>query len=99
VTDDGRRHDDVGERRERRTAGDPVPTARWACAVRFGPRPSSAGPSTTLGAKFSIPHAVAATLILGTGGRPAFTREALNAADVATFREKVTLATFEPMLP
>lgn len=56
-------------------------------------------PATTLGAKFSIPHAVAATLVLGTGGRRAFTREALNAVDIATFRERVTLAAFEPVLP
>jgi len=57
------------------------------------------GPTTTLGSKFSLPHAVAATLLLGTGGRRAFTREALDAADIAAFRENVTLAAFEPVLP
>jgi 2-methylcitrate dehydratase PrpD len=56
-------------------------------------------PATTLGAKFSIPHAVAATLVLGTGGLQAFTREALNATEIATVRERVTLAVFEPILP
>jgi 2-methylcitrate dehydratase PrpD len=74
-------------------AGIQVDTKPWGLAL------SDRRPATTLGAKFSIPHAVAATLILGTGGRRAFTREALNAADIATFREKVTLAAFEPILP
>jgi 2-methylcitrate dehydratase PrpD len=55
-------------------------------------------PATTLGAKFSIPHAVAATLVLGTGGRQAFTRAALDAKRVAALRDRVTLAPFEPIL-
>lgn len=56
-------------------------------------------PATTLAAKFSVPHAAAATLVLGTGGRQAFTREALDAMEIAAVREHVTLAAFEPILP
>jgi len=36
-------------------------------------------PTTTLGAKFSLPHAVAATLVAGTGGAAAFASTTLDA--------------------
>lgn len=48
-------------------------------------------PATTLAAKFSLPHAVAATLLLGTGGRRAFTRDTLRAPDIAALRRNVVL--------
>src|SRR3546814_10040573 len=38
---------------------------------------SNAAPATTLGAKFSMPHAVAAALALGQGGAAAFSTNSL----------------------
>jgi len=49
-------------------------------------------PATVLGAKFSMPHAVAAGAWLGTGGQAAFTAETLSDPAIATLRRKVTLA-------
>lgn len=48
-------------------------------------------PETTLGAKFSLPHAVAAGLIYGTGGPQAFTRASLTDPDVRNLSEAVEL--------
>lgn len=49
-------------------------------------------PATVLGAKFSMPHAVAAGALLGTGGQPAFTSATLTDPAIAELRRKVRLA-------
>lgn len=48
-------------------------------------------PKTTLGAKFSLPHAVAAGLAYGTGGPSAFTRASIDDPEVRTLSEAVEL--------
>jgi 2-methylcitrate dehydratase PrpD len=48
-------------------------------------------PSTTLAAKFSMPHAVAASATLGTGGQRAFADETLADAKIAGLRRRVSL--------
>lgn len=48
-------------------------------------------PRTTLGAKFSLPHAVAAALVLGHGGRDAFSGASLRDARIAALRGRITL--------
>ena len=56
-------------------------------------------PSTTLGARFSLPHIVAATLALGHAGPEAFAPAALDDPVLARLRDRVTLEPFEPELP
>lgn len=52
-------------------------------------------PSTTLGAKFSLPHAVAAALVYGHGGAQAFDSHSLNDPRVARLRDLVELIPFQ----
>ncbi len=54
-----------------------------------------AHPETTLGAKFSLPHAVAAGLVYGTGGPPAFTRRSIEDPRVRVLSEAVELRPIE----
>jgi 2-methylcitrate dehydratase PrpD len=56
-------------------------------------------PQTTLAAKFSMPHAVAAALATGSGGALAFTAGTLAAPEIARLRERVTVAPWAPALP
>jgi 2-methylcitrate dehydratase PrpD len=56
-------------------------------------------PQTVLAAKFSIPHAVAASTALGTGGASAFTYDTLGDATIAGLRRRVRLAPFENVGP
>lgn len=49
-------------------------------------------PETVLSAKFSMPHAVAATTRLGTGGASAFTFDTLAEPGIADLRRRVRLA-------
>ena len=56
-------------------------------------------PDTVLAAKFSIPHAVAATTRLGTGGARAFTYDTLRDEGIAGLRRKVTLAPYPNVQP
>lgn len=49
-------------------------------------------PRTTLAAKFSMPHALAASAILGTGGQKAFTEATLSDSEIAALRRRVRLA-------
>lgn len=49
-------------------------------------------PQTVLSAKFSMPHAVAATTRLGTGGAAAFTFDTLSDPGIAALRRRVRLA-------
>lgn len=59
----------------------------------------NAAPETTLGAKFSMPHAVAAALAIGTGGADAFAASSLGRADVTELRARVHVEAFAPELP
>ncbi len=56
-------------------------------------------PETVLAAKFSIPHAVAATTALGTGGASAFTFDTLSDATIAGLRRRVRLAAYADVGP
>lgn len=56
-------------------------------------------PHTTLGAKFSMPHAVAAALATGTGGADAFSASTLNEPTIAQLRERVTVVPRDRELP
>jgi 2-methylcitrate dehydratase PrpD len=56
-------------------------------------------PETVLAAKFSIPHAVAATTRLGTGGAKAFTYDTLRDEEIARLRRRVKLARYADIQP
>lgn len=56
-------------------------------------------PSTTLGAKFSLPHAVAAALVTGSGGAAAFASATLADADIAALRERVVIEPYADLPP
>lgn len=56
-------------------------------------------PQTVLAAKFSIPHAVAATTRLGTAGAKAFTYDTLRDEAIASLRRKVKLAPYPGIQP
>lgn len=56
-------------------------------------------PRTTLGAKFSMPHAVAAALLHGNAGATAFSVETLEDAAMGQLRQRVTTTAWEPLLP
>ncbi len=55
----------------------------------------NAWPDTTLGAKFSLPHAVAATLVTGTGGAEAFAFETLARPEIDALRRRVSVKPYE----
>ena len=52
-------------------------------------------PSTTLAAKFSLPHVIASALMTGTAGVEAFAARTLDAADIGALRNKVWIVPFE----
>ena len=56
-------------------------------------------PQTTLGAKFSMPHAIAAAIVTGTGGALAFAADTLAEPAIGSLRERVTVAPWAPALP
>jgi len=56
-------------------------------------------PRTTLGGKFSMPHAVATGLRHGSAGRLAFGRDSLADPVVSQLRDKVKLVPYEPIEP
>lgn len=60
---------------------------------------NGADPATTLAAKFSVPHAAAATAVLGHGGAEAFDAATLDDPRIAALRQKVEMVPFEPALP
>ena len=49
-------------------------------------------PDTTLGAKFSMPHAIAAALVTGTGGAEAFAAGTLTEPAIGKLRGRVSVA-------
>jgi 2-methylcitrate dehydratase PrpD len=54
-------------------------------------------PTTTLGAKFSLPHAVGAALSMGSGGADAFMSTTLDDPAIARLRECVRVAPYAPL--
>jgi 2-methylcitrate dehydratase PrpD len=56
-------------------------------------------PDTTLGAKFSMPHAVAAALAVGSGGADAFAAATLARGDIDALRQRVRVRPYSPGLP
>jgi 2-methylcitrate dehydratase PrpD len=56
-------------------------------------------PETTLGAKFSMSHAVAAAIATGTGGADAFSASTLDDPEIARLRDKVSVAGRDQELP
>lgn len=56
-------------------------------------------PTTTLGAKFSMPHAVAAGLLLGSGGAEAFATSTLADPAIQALRTRVMIEPYAPELP
>ncbi|BAO90003.1 MmgE/PrpD family protein [Caballeronia cordobensis] len=56
-------------------------------------------PATTLGAKFSVPHAAAAAWVKGDGGVASFDSASLVDPSIARLREAVTLAPFPEARP
>lgn len=56
-------------------------------------------PPTTLAARFSFEHVIAAACVYGEAGVGAFSTDALSDPDVARLRERVAIRRFEPALP
>jgi 2-methylcitrate dehydratase PrpD len=57
----------------------------------------NARPTTTLGAKFSLPHAVGAVLATGSGGAEAFMSTTLADPTIARLRDRVRVTPYEPL--
>ena len=53
-------------------------------------------PTTTLGARFSIPHIAAAAALLGHAGTSAFTMESIAEPRIAALRQRVQMRSFQP---
>ena len=66
-----------------------------AMAMNF----ANAAPGTTLGAKFSIPHAVAGTLVHGAEDQRTFSDESLRDERIASLRARVTMARLPEVKP
>jgi 2-methylcitrate dehydratase PrpD len=56
-------------------------------------------PATVLSAKFSMPHAMAAVAVRGTGGQGAFGRDTLDDPAIARLRHAVRLKPYAPIEP
>ncbi len=54
-------------------------------------------PETTLGAKFSMPHAVGAAIVTGTGGADAFMSGTLRNPAIGALRERVSVKAYAPI--
>src|SRR5204862_1431941 len=54
-------------------------------------------PTTTLGAKFSLPHAVGAVLATGSGGAEAFMSGTLADPMIARLRDRVRVTAYAPL--
>ena len=66
---------------------------------RLGMTLDNVHPTTTLGAKFSLPHALAASLVYGHGGAQAFDSQAVNDARVVRLRGLVDMRLVDEELP
>jgi len=78
-------------RAEHRFTGDDV-AAVYVTSVPFGLRMTETAPATMLGAKFSIPYAVAAALVLGRTDTAAFDERALEDPRVRRMAKRVEIA-------
>jgi len=67
--------------------------------IPFGARMADPAPSTMLAAKFSIPYAVAAALVLGRSDTAAFEPPALGDARIGDLARRVTVRTDSAMSP
>lgn len=56
-------------------------------------------PETVLAAKFSMPHAIAAAVQLGTAGASAFTQDKLRDQAIARMRQRVRLEAYKDLKP
>src|SRR5712692_6024791 len=68
-------------------------------SIPFGERMAEPAPSTMLAAKFSIPYAVAAALVLGRSDTAAFEPPALGDARIGDLARRVTVRTDSAMSP
>jgi 2-methylcitrate dehydratase PrpD len=59
----------------------------------------NAEPETVLAAKFSMPHAIAAAVHLGTAGARAFTQDKLEDAEISKLRKRVRLQPYPDIKP
>lgn len=59
----------------------------------------NAEPETVLAAKFSMPHAIAATVQLGTAGARAFTHDTLDNPEISKLRTRVRLQPYANIKP
>ena len=66
-----------------------------AMAMNF----SNADPATTLAAKFSIPHAAAGTIVLGSADESVFGTEGLRDPEIAAMRRRVRMAQLRDVKP
>ncbi len=66
-----------------------------AMAMNFG----NQSPDTTLGAKFSIPHGVAGTIVHGASDPRTFATESLDDAAIVALRSRVTMARLPEVKP
>jgi 2-methylcitrate dehydratase PrpD len=66
-----------------------------AMAMNF----SNADPATTLAAKFSIPHAAAGTIVLGSADESVFGTEGLRDPEIAAMRRRVRMAQLREVKP
>jgi 2-methylcitrate dehydratase PrpD len=83
-------------RAEHRFTADDV-TAVHVTSVPFGLRMTEAAPDTMLGAKFSIPYAVAAALVLGRTDAAAFEERALDDPRIRALAKRVDIAADDEM--
>jgi 2-methylcitrate dehydratase PrpD len=60
---------------------------------------TESNPPTVLSAKFSMPHAMAAVAVRGTGGQSAFTSDSLHDPAIARLRQAVRLQPYAPIAP
>jgi len=67
--------------------------------IPFGPRMAGAAPTSMLGAKFSIPYAVAAALVLGRADVEAFAEPALGDLRIAALATRVEVRADPAMSP
>lgn len=66
---------------------------------RLGMTLNDTEPVTTLGAKFSMPHALAASLVYGHGGAEAFSTQSMKDERVARMRQSVAMRLVDEEMP
>src|SRR6185295_10101281 len=67
--------------------------------IPFGPRMADPAPASMLAAKFSIPYAVAAALVLGRADVPAFVEPALSDPRIRSLAARVEVRVDPRMSP